>query len=184
MRSSGKLVVLSIFALAIGMASFALWWNWGMGRRSLDYWGESGALLIRDAKSVTLVKLNPRIPKPAAKDPPLPMESRDLSTAEKKDISGVKGLVHARRAFLEDASFEWTEPLPAGVEWQYAVLFAGEKGHIFVMLNLKDGVVGSSESYRALHLNPKTAAGWKLFISRYFPDEVPKASQASPAKAK
>jgi hypothetical protein len=174
MRSSGKLVVLSIFALAIGMASFALWWNWGMGRRSLDYWGENGALLIRDAKSVTLVKLKP----------PLPMNPRDLNTAEKKDISDVKGLVHARRAFLEDASFEWNEPLSAGIEWQYAVLFAGEKGHIFVMLDLKDGVVGSSERNQALHLNPKTASGWKLFISRYFPDEAPKTSQGPPAKAK
>ena len=184
MRSSGKLVVLTIFALAIGMASFALWWNWGMGRRSLDYWGESGALLIRDAKSVTLVKLKPRIPNPAAKDPLLPMDSRDLSTAEKKDISDVKGLVHARRAFLEDASFEWNEQLSVGIEWQYAVQFAGEKGNIFVMLDLKDGVVGSSERYQALHLNPKTAAGWKLFISRYFPDEAPKTSQTPPAKTK
>ena len=180
MRSSGKVVVFSIFAVAIAMASFALWWNWGLGRRSLDYWGESGALHIRDDKSVTLVKLQPRVANPAAKCPPFPMDSRDLNSAEKKDISEAQGLVHARHAFLEDASFNWNQPISTEVEWQYAVWFDGGKDHIFVMLDLKNGVVGSSESYQALRLSPKTAAGWKHFISRYFPEDV----SLAPSQAK
>lgn len=178
MRSSGKLVVLTIFVVAIAMASFALWWNWGMGHRSLDYWGESGALLIRDAESVTLLKLKPRIPTTVTKDPPLPMESSDWNPAETQDISNAKGLVHARHAFLQDASFDWNQSLPNNSEWQYAVLFQGKKGHIYVVLDLKNGVVGSSKRYGTLSLNSKTAAGWKLFIRRYFP------SDASPAPAK
>jgi hypothetical protein len=182
MHNRGKLVVLTIFALAIAMASFALWWNWGLGHRSLDYWGENGSLLIRDAESVMLVKLQPGIPIPNAKDPPLPMESRDLSSAEKKDISRVKGLVHARHVFLEDASFDWNKRLSTWDEWQYAVLFEGKKGRIFVMLDLNNGVAGSSEHYQALRLNPKTASGWKQFVSRYFPADAPKPASA-PAKS-
>ncbi len=180
MRSSGKLVVFTIFSVAVAMASFALWWNWGLGRRSLEFWGENGALLIRDAKSVTLVKLDPRIPNPAAKCPPLPMDSRDLNSAEKRDLSDVKGLVHARHAFLEDASFDWNQPVSNEVEWQYAVWFDGGKDDVFVMLDLKNGIVGSSRRYQALRLSPQTAAGWKLFISRYFPVDT----SLAPAQAK
>lgn len=178
MHNRGKLVVLTIFAVAIAMASFALWWNWGLGHRSLNYWGDDGALLIRDAESVMLVKLKPSVPILSAKDPPLPMESRDLDSAEKVDISGVKGLVHARHVFLEDASFDWDERISRWDEWQYAVLFEGEKGRIFVMLDMKNGVAGSSHQYKALRLNPKTAAGWKQFVSRYFPAGAPKSASA------
>jgi hypothetical protein len=55
------------------------------------------------------------------------------------------------------------------------VEFDGGNDHIFVMLDLKNGIVGSSDRYRALRLSPKTASGWKLFISRYFPGAAPPA---------
>ncbi len=182
MHNRGKLVVLSIFAVAIAMAGFALWWNWGLGHRSLEYWGDDGSLLIRDAESVLLVKLKQRIPSLNAMDPYFPMDSKDLNSTEKEDISNVKGLVHARHVFLEDASYAWNERLSRWDEWQYAVRFEGKKGHIWVLLDLQNEVAGSSRQYGALRLNPKTAAGWRQFVGRYFTEDSPK-SMSAPSKS-
>lgn len=179
MRSSGKLVVLSIFAVAIAMAGFALWWNWGQGRRSLEFWGTDGGLAIRDAKQVQLLKLKPLASEMGKKsNESLAIDSHRWEIVGTKDVTGVHGLVHARHAFLEDASFRWEEPLPiVGPEWQYAVRFQDETGHTTISLDLKSGAAGSWEQKRAVRLSPKTTSGWKQFISRYFPDD------AAPAQA-
>ncbi len=212
MQSSGKLVVLSIFALAIGMASFALWWNWGHGRRSLEFWGTEGGLAIRDAQKVEILKLktttineNGEISKYLKASPLEPAQPKTtvdengaISTEhsivtdvqlrevlETKDVTGAHGLVHARHAFLEDASFKWEETVSFfGPDWQYAVRFQSGGRETTVLLDLKGGIAGSDEQREAVRLSPKTAAGWKVFISRYFPDEAPPSAKAEPAKAK
>ena len=111
------------------------------------------------------------------------MESRSLELTERQDISNVKGLVHARHVFLEDASYDWNQRLSSWDGWQYAVMFEGKRGHTYVMLDLNNGVAGSDKDYGGLRLNPKTAGGWKTFIGRYFPEEAAKPAK-SPAKSK
>ncbi|MCE9527128.1 MAG: hypothetical protein K8R36_13865 [Planctomycetales bacterium] len=185
MHNRGKLVVLSIFGVALAMASFALWWNWGLGKRSLEFWGTEGGLAIRDAKKVEIVKLkspsNLKLnDKGASKK-----DAFYLNVQETKDVTGEHGLVHARHSLLEDASFQWDQKAltMAGCNWKYAVRFQEESKVATVLLDLDSGVAGSWEEARAIPLSPKTAAGWKLFINRYYPDEVPNSSK-EPAKSK
>jgi hypothetical protein len=167
----GKLVVFAIFALALVMAGFAWWWNRHQGQRAFEFWGPS-VLEISSAETVLLIKLVPLSEVEPKTGEALRISSLGLSAAETKDISGVHGLVHARHAFLEDASYRWNEELPmTGGEWNYAVVFEGYHGRTTVLLDLAGGAVGSWEQKKALRLSPKTAAGWKLFIRRYFPDD-------------
>ena len=185
MHNRGKFVVLSIFGVALAMASFALWWNWGLGKRSLEFWGTEGGLAIRDAKKVEILKL--KSPSKLNLDD-LGTRSKDafsLDVQETKDVTGEHGLVHARHSLLEDASFQWDQKVVTmiGPNWNYAVRFQHESKESIVMLDLNSGVIGSWEENRSIPLSPKTAAGWKQFISRYFPDEVPKSSKV-PAKSK
>src|SRR5262245_53603185 len=100
MRSSGKLVVLSIFAVALLMAAFAWWWNRQQGRRALEFWGKDSALAIRDGQNVELLRLQPRNGRL------VDLEGFDL--LETKDISQAQGLIHARHSLLQDASFDWS----------------------------------------------------------------------------
>jgi hypothetical protein len=185
MHNRGKIVVLAIFAVALGMASFALWWNWGLGKRSLEFWGTEGGLAIRDAKKVEILRLK----SPShlnLNDQGTPKKNAFLfDVQETKDVTGEHGLVHARHSLLEDASFQWNKKAVTmiGPDWKYAVRFQHESKESTVMLDLNSGVIGSWEENRAIPLSPKTAAGWKQFISRYFPDEAPKPSKES-AKSK
>ena len=181
MHNRGKIVVLSIFAGAFAMASFALWWNLGWGKRSLDFWVKEGGLAIRDAKQVQLLKL--KSTSSASKESGKETLSRDglvWEIVETKDVTGEHGLVHARHAFLEDASFQWDQEVPfSNSDWQYAVRFSGKTGQATALLDLKKGRVASWEQQRTARLSNKTASGWKQFMSRYFPDETAKPSASS-----
>ncbi|MFN0017449.1 MAG: hypothetical protein ACKVP0_04260 [Pirellulaceae bacterium] len=184
MHNRGKIVVLSIFGVAIAMASFALWWNWGLGKRSLEFWGTEGGLAIRDAKKVEILKL--KSPPNLHSNAPGTQRKNAFSfdVQETKDVTGEHGMVHARHSLLEDASFRWNQKAVTmiGPEWKYAVRFQHGSKKSTVLLDLNSGVIGSWEEKRAIPLSPKTAAGWKQFISRYFPDEAPTPSKL-PAKS-
>lgn len=178
MRSSGKLVVLSIFAVALLMAAFAWWWNRQAGRQALEFWGKDNALAIRDGKMVELLRLRPKNGRL--------VDLEAFEIVETKDISQAQGLIHARHSLLQDASFDWSA-IPAGLSQfptkqdVFAVRFTRQDvTTTIVFIDLPSGRIFHSENGREIILNPKTRSGWKLFISRYFPGDAP---QASPAKA-
>ena len=180
MRSSGKLVVLFILGIAIAMASFAWWWNHQQGRKAIEFWG-ADVREINDAETVKLIKLVPVLNDESTTPDASEFSSLGLKAGEAKDIGGVHGLLHARHSFLEDASYRWSDTPPLkGTPWQYAIVFQGEFHRTTALLDLSGGSVGSWEKKRAVRLSPKTAAGWKEFIGRYFPED----STASTAKAK
>ncbi|MBC7856776.1 MAG: hypothetical protein IAF94_25380 [Pirellulaceae bacterium] len=176
MRSSGKLVVLSIFAVALLMAAFAWWWNRQQGRRAMEFWGRDSALAIRDGKVVELVKL--RMKSGRLVD----LEAFDI--VESKDISQAQGLLHARYSLLQDASFDWeANPLGHSQLEPKDVLAVRFSRHdvttTIVFMDMTVGRMFHSESGRENVLNAKTRAGWKIFIRRYFPDD----DSLAPAKA-
>ena len=169
MRSSGKLVVLSIFAVALLMAAFAWWWNRQQGWRALEFWGKDSALAIRDGKQVELLRLR-------AKDGRwVDLEAFDI--VETKDISRAQGLLHARHSLLQDASFDWRANLVGHSPFEprdfFAVRFSRQDvTTTIVFMNMTGGRIFHSESGREIDLNAKTRDGWKLFIRRYFPDDA------------
>jgi hypothetical protein len=183
MRISGKLVVLAIFAVALAMAGFALWWNWGLGRRSLAFWGTEGGVAIRDAEKIELLRL--RLKKGRGQF--LNLEAFDV--AETKDISKAPGVVHARHSLLEDASFDWKANLVGHSEYEsdtdfFAVRFSHPQAvTTIVFLDSDSTQIFRAESGDEVALSPKTAAGWTTFLRRYFPEASGKSSQSLPAKA-
>lgn len=172
MLNRGKLVVIFIFAVALAMAGFALWWNWGLGRRSLEYWGQESGLAIRDARTVKLMRLVVQHGDSAGVGEVFRLDGRTWKVVQTKDVSSAQGLVHARHAFLEDASFQWEQPVDFSLpDWQYAVRFQADQGHATILLDLTRGAAGSWESRQAVLLSPKTASGWTKFTGRFFPEE-------------
>lgn len=173
MLGRGKIAVLAILGLALAMAAFAWWWNRQQGRRSLEFWGKEGALAIRDAPQVELIKLIPF----SADEPDNTAGFRTPGGGWKgtatKDLGSVQGLGNARHALLEDASFQWEQPLDiAGADWQYAVRFRGEE-ETTVLFDFRRAAIGSWEQKRATLLSPKTMKGWKQFLDRHISDLAP-----------
>jgi hypothetical protein len=100
---SGKLIIISIVAVALVAAGGSWWFRYSATHRAAQYWGPEGARLIRDAPTVYLIK-RPYREEPRGLVGPVGVEF---------DISNARGLLHLRNALLEDRSFDWTSLGPA-----------------------------------------------------------------------
>jgi hypothetical protein len=112
-RPSGTWIVAGMIALAMVLAAFAVWFQWGQTRRCLAFYGSEAAHRIQLAPRVELW----RIGGDGAARPPTP--------GDRTDVSGARGLVHLRRGLVEDANFSWDDPDraagdPAAEPWALA----------------------------------------------------------------
>jgi hypothetical protein len=117
----GKLVILFIFGLSAVMGGYAWWHHFNQGRKCLELWGGEAAALIRYAPVVEAIKFGSGGEEPGNS---LQIAGKSISIEQRADVSGTPGLVHARQALIEDASFVWkhyvaNEP----VEWTYGMRF-------------------------------------------------------------
>jgi len=110
--------VLGLVLLALGLAAFAVWFQWGQTRRCLAFYGAVAARRIQAAPRVELWSL-------AAAD-------AGVRLADRLDISRAPGLVHLRRGLIEDVNFRWHDAgeqaggrLPDAA-WDMAIAFFAE----------------------------------------------------------
>src|SRR5687768_13242365 len=98
-----------MLGIAAALAGFGLWWNVSSGKRTLDFWGrEAGARIIDPDATVELLWLQPAAD--SARQERLVIGGRSFAAVKAADVTGARGLVHARHSLLEDASFDWETP--------------------------------------------------------------------------
>ena len=85
--------MLGLLLLAICLGLFAVWFQWGQTRRSLEFLGPVAAGRIQEAAIVELWSL-------------VPADGR-LRGVDRLDISRAPGLVHLRRGLVEDVNYKW-----------------------------------------------------------------------------
>jgi len=109
--ATGRALVVSLMLVAIGLASFAVWFQWRQARRCLTFCGPEVGRQIQSASRVELWRLDDGGPRPRVVD--------------RLDVSRAAGLVHLRRGLVEDANYEWTlpGPRPASATWDEALAF-------------------------------------------------------------
>jgi hypothetical protein len=115
-RSSiGTRLVLGLVLAGVGLAMFAVWFQWGQTRRCLDFFGSAAARRIQTAQRVELWSL--------AADGPT------VRAVHRLDVSRAPGIVHLRRGLIEDVNYRWevagtqpAAPLPAAA-WDRAFAF-------------------------------------------------------------
>ena len=110
MFNRGKLVLLAMVLVGLGAASFAFWFRYERGKRTIDLWGSDAVLLVRDAEVVELLVLRPA--DASAVDPAalaaaqaqeaISVAGEHLHVDEQIDISQARGLVHLRHALVQD----------------------------------------------------------------------------------
>jgi len=109
----GTLLVLGILALAVGLAAFAVWFQWSQTRRCLAFFGPQVAAAIQTAPRVEAWRLAPG---------GTPAAVRGSAPA---DVSQSRGLVHLRHGLVEDSNYDWSaavagRPIAA---WDVALAF-------------------------------------------------------------
>ncbi len=93
---TGVGLVLGLVLLAVGLAVFAVWFQWGQTRRCLQFFGPAAARRIQTAERVELWLLTAK--------------GETICVREKLDVSRAPGLVHLRRGLIEDVNYTWIAP--------------------------------------------------------------------------
>ncbi len=106
----GRRLVVGLVVLGIGLACFAIWFQWQQTRRCLAFYGSDSARRIQVAPRVELWEPSAAAPAP-------------LDSATRIDISRAPGLVHLRRGLVEDANFDWQRVAGSGAAWDAAFAF-------------------------------------------------------------
>jgi hypothetical protein len=157
--NSGKLVIVGIVGVAVVAAAFAWWRQYQQGRRALAYWGADGARLIRTAPEVELLTLAP-----AEGDG----EGDAIPVPKLLDVSGARGLVHARQALISDASFLWSETPRTGPAWDYAFVFRDGPRELTVRFDIRGGWAMPEHGSQPLRMGPTLAKGLTTFLDEQF----------------
>jgi len=134
----GRLVIALIVLLGLSAAGFAWWFRWRQGHRAVALWGgEAAALLVR-APRVTALQLGEPPGSAGADDPCLEIDSRRWPIRRRRPLETAPGVVHARQALVEDASYDWTSPAPRCVRhWDYALEFGDGSRRRTLVLDLQ-----------------------------------------------
>jgi hypothetical protein len=143
---SGKLVILTIAAVALGAAAFSWWYRYTSTRRAAAFWGPAAVALIRDAPSVHWIKVEPLRDMSQHVHHPggvFPEDYHLLSgiwhVTERRDVSKAPGLTHLRNALLMDRSFRVDERA-APEEWHNGLEFRqSPEGQTLVIFFSADG---------------------------------------------
>lgn len=153
--------------LALLLAAFALWWNVTSGRQALEFWGQDGARRIADESDrVELLWLRP--PAGESAENALIIGERTYAVAAAKEVTGARGLIHARRSLVQDASFVWgaNDPLPAG-HYSVAVRFRDDSGTTTAAFDFERLLIAHVESQGQQAAAAKIIEGWKEFAQRH-----------------
>lgn len=165
-----------MLGVALAAAAFAWWWNYQRGHQSLEFYGSETARLVRTAEQVELLELEPQDSSTGSPSSPLPaaqslmVEGQPHAVVRRADISQAKGLLHARSALLDDASYNWkARPSDATPSYSHAVRFSDGNRNAILAFDLTNRTVSLPESSRRATLIPKIVSGWQIFINRHFP---------------
>jgi hypothetical protein len=150
----GKIAVLSMLALAVAAAAFAWAWNARRGARCLAFYGSEAAALIRTAPLVEILEIDPA--------------ASGVAVTRRIDISRAPGLLNARAALLDDASFDWNSPPAATAAGSTRLVrFAAGQREVLLALHPDKRALEVVPDGKLATLDPKTSAGWKQFLERY-----------------
>lgn len=167
MPDRGKLAVLTMLSLALAAAAFAWWWNVTSKKQSLAFYGPAAARLIGKARTVELIEVEP------ANEDDLrelvAIGDRRFAIVSRHDVSQAPGLIHARTALLDDASYEWPAPIRLTPPL-FLVRFADEENEAVLALDTVARLLTRCDTGATVRLNEKIAAGWQQFAARHLRD--------------
>ena len=168
----GKYVIIFIFGTALAAAVFAWTFQYMRGRHILELWGVDNARLIRvEGKSVTLLELadDPREAnneEEALSQETFEIDGQEFFVEESRDVSEVRGLIHARQALIEDGSFQWDQPRgDCQAQWQYVLQFADGDRTATVLFDTHCRRARLWKTDREAAITPKVFDGWLKFLS-------------------
>ena len=161
MHRSGKLVLLGMLLVGVGLAAFAVWHRYASTRQALAFWGPHAAGLISTSAGAELLVLA-RDAKSPSVGGPIEHAGRQLSIRERHDLSDVRGLAHMRAALVEDSSFDWTGSRKCESRWTHALRFFDGDAEAIVLIDLNCQTTASADTTATASIAPIADGLWKI----------------------
>ncbi|MBC8355383.1 MAG: hypothetical protein H8E66_25680 [Planctomycetes bacterium] len=156
--NQGKLVIVFIFGLSAVMGAYAWWHHFTQGRRCVELWGAQTGELIRYAPQVELLQLDDV---DATDGETIRIDDKPHAIIAQRDITGTQGLVHARQALIEDASYLWNANLVEPSNWRYLLRFTDGDEQVSVVIDCDHGRVHLVGTDRQAALNAHLTKGYR-----------------------
>ena len=144
-----RILILIILALAVVASVFAGWFRWSQGHRALDFWGADLARQVRFAKSIELLWLESPLVDAANGEgvsaiDTLTIDGVKWRVHQRCDITDTRGLVHARQALIQDATYVWdNHALGRESAWTHALVFhTANENDVVVLFDLFEHSTG------------------------------------------
>ena len=181
----GKLTILAILSLAVALGLLAWVLGYQRSRRILTVWGGPRAAQIRLSEQVRLARLTRWHAPTSSADSGatgrpantaiLQIDNQSWLRSPWIDISSARGLINARHALVEDASYRWPVPAAATGDWQLVLSFSPRPGstdrdHCLLALDLTAGRIRLVGTDRTADISP-IAEGLRQFTDEQFTDE-------------
>jgi len=162
---SGKVAILAMFGFGTAAALFGMWYRWEVTRRTVDLWGTPSAVLIVRSPQAQALWFDP----PLAGSEITPAVDIPARASQRSDVSGARGILNVRQAFVEDSTFVWQRPPDfKSLAWSYALRFSDQDRACLILFDPAAGVVGNPLTDRAATLEPPASAELKDFFVEQF----------------
>ncbi len=125
MKTPGKIVIVLILTVALGMAGFSVWHRRAGTRRAMEFWGPQRAMLLQRANSITLSRLAPAPPgEPSVAQERLKLDSHDFWVGPSVPILTYPGVLHLQTYLIEDRSYDWGADAKPRDDWRFLLTFS------------------------------------------------------------
>lgn len=166
MLSRGKLAILAMLLLAFTLTGISVVWHYYQGDQAKEFWGTKSAVLIRHAAKVEVLQLRLANGVTGSEAERLTIDNVLFDVVQKKDISQMRGLIHARHALIEDASFHWDKTRgECQGQWNCAMRFTAGDSSAIVLFDFECELARLILSPREVRVTSHIMAGLKRYIA-------------------
>jgi hypothetical protein len=163
--NQGKVVILTIAALALGAAGFSVWFRYHHSHRAVELWTPAHAARMRNAGDVEVWRLGTS-----------GGEEIEAPTGETAHVIGRRALVnvadlnYVRKAMLTDAFFEWDASAECEAHWTFALQFKDKAdGTTTLWFDDQCSRVTLAETGTSATMNKGLLNSVRRFLDRYGP---------------
>ena len=171
----GKFVILFVFTLGVAAALFAIWYNHRLTSRALAFLGPEVAPLVTRARQVELLRFSGT----DGSGDWLSVDNLRLKIDARRDISDAPGLIHARHALRQNASYIWDVPAEhVEPRWDCALRFVRPPDAAVLVFDFTSGRALVLQNGNMATMGGKLAEGLQRYLEELLPDELEKESRA------
>ena len=177
MQIRGKWVILTVMGISVAAALFAVWFNHRLTHRTTAAFRPDVIRLIAGKNKVELLELD-GFGERVGGDDSSPETSQTVTVHGKRlrivsvrDISEAAGLIHARYALRQDASFDWAASADDRISsaefvpsWDCALRFSDAHGQALLIVDTLGGLLHVEPIGADVVMSEKLRGGLRIYI--------------------